>query len=116
MAKLEIEKDAAKEEINFLKEMLRPYTSAEERGVPERLLKADDLDRSKSNKEQEAKLMAFPIDRSSIAGPAGAYGSMQEADRIRRDTVIARLNHKRLMYGCLETAWRRLKKLEKDYG
>ena len=114
MIGIELEQSAQQEELNFLKEVLNPYVNGEPRGVPLHVMNADALDRQKADQRQGLAMVMQDLSLLSVPGPSGSYAAMQEADRIRRDTVIARLNHKRLMYGCLETAWRRMLKLQKN--
>lgn len=114
----ELELKTMKQELAALQATLSEYLYGEPAG-PE----AEDVKLSPEETDRLAAEIEFRKDVEDydmIGRPAAAsgkdYAHLQEDQRIRRDANIARQGHKRLMYGCYETAWRRTLKLEKELG
>ena len=81
-----------------------------------RLLTTEDIDRAAAEMENRNVVESMDFQTTPMGALGTRYGVLQEDQRVRRDAVISRQSHKRLMLGCLETSYRRMRKLLKETG
>lgn len=116
-----IYRKALEEEHSALASIIDACFSGSPRKEPERALDAEDLDRAAAD-AAEAKVVdqIAGEDRAALMKQclqvAANHANVQENQRVRRDTRIMRLNHKRLMLGCLQTMYWRKHDLEVSLG
>ena len=119
--KTPIYRKALEEERNALASIIDACLTGRLRKEPEPVLTEQDLDRAAADNE-EARLVdeIAGDDKAAIAKQclqvASQHANVQEDQRVRRDTKIMRLNHKRLMLGCLQTMYWRKHDLEVSLG
>lgn len=101
------------EQIVFIKNILTPLVDGGIRQphVEYVLKKNTDLDRFKADQE-DAGTVAAAFDRHKDEKIAAVSQAIKENNRIRRDVLIARANHKRLMAASVRTAYNKQVQLE----
>jgi len=92
--------------------ILKPYVDGEDYTGASRVLELGDLDRSKPDRDMYDELNKTEPDKQKLYELSSEYAGFMSDQRTRRDMLIGRTGHKRLMYGCLETLYRRERKLE----
>jgi hypothetical protein len=110
----ELEKKAMQDELSSLNYVLSPYLYGKEYDEELVRLSPADVDRDEAEALAIKEVENLDMTTKPSATAGADYAVLQEDQRIRRDAVISRQGHKRLMQGCLETAFRRMRKLEKD--
>lgn len=110
----ELDVKIMKEQLASAQRLLEPLVNDSELPVDTSVaLKKEDLDRAKADQD-----MLLAVNEADFTKPHGMFGKryagMQEDQRARRDINATRQGHKRLMLGCLETAYRFTLKLRKE--
>jgi len=96
-----------------LAKFIVPYVDGKDYTETCAVLGKEDLDRAAAEKE-----MCAALNKGNFTGGdrlvklSEAYSRFQTEQRTRRDMMIGRARHKRMLIGCLETAYRRERKLE----
>lgn len=114
MSYTELEKKVMQDELGSLNRVLYPYIYGEEYDEEVVRLAPEDIDRESAEAQALKDVENLDMTTKPVAAAGADYAIIQEDQRMRRDAVISRQRHKRLMQGCLETAFRRMRKLEKD--
>ena len=110
----ELDVKIMKEQLASTQRLLEPLVNGSELAVDTSVsLKPADLDRAAADRD-----MLKAVNEADFTKPHGTFGKsyarMQEDQRARRDINATRRGHKRLMLGCLETAYRYTLKLRKE--
>lgn len=110
----ELETKAMRDELSSLRKLLYPYVEGKPYEGEMVRLSHDDTDRQAAEDRDLETVEKMDLESRPAPMSGAEFAELQEDQRIRRDAVITRQGHKRLMQGCLETAWRRARKLEKE--
>lgn len=100
------------EQLVWLKNLLKPLVDGSARSPHvDYVLTKDDLDRQQADEEDKQQIVQALSDYKDEK-IAAACQAMHESQRIRRDVLIARPSHKRLMEASVRTAYNKRVQLE----
>ena len=98
------------EEASRLSGILQPFLQGGDRAQTTKVLTADDLDRTKAEQADDARLKKQLTDEDLVT-LAALSQELHEDNRIRRDMPIVTAGHKRLLLSALTVAYHRMNEL-----